>query len=92
MAARRKVLGVAVAVAACLVSGSLLDSEGLRRYFDVQRQVAAAEERNARLDAEIAALRQEVRALRTDRPTQERAVREELGFVAPGELVFVEVP
>jgi cell division protein FtsB len=46
------------------------------------------EDENARIAAENARLAREVRALRTDPSALERAAREELRFVRPGERVY----
>ena len=46
------------------------------------------EDENARLAAENAALSREARALRGDPAALERAAREELRFVRPGERVY----
>ena len=51
------------------------------------REVAQAEERIRALERQNEVLRDEVAALRTDPFAQERAVREELGWVRPGETL-----
>jgi cell division protein FtsB len=78
--------GVAVAALAALAA---LDPAGLRRYVALGREVERMRSENARLAAENAQLAREVRALRSDPAALERAVREELRYVRPGERVYV---
>jgi cell division protein FtsB len=82
--ARWGVVG-AVAVAAAAVAW---DPDGLRKYLRLQVEVRRMQTENARLSEENAALAREARALRTDRAALERAAREELRFVRPGERVY----
>ncbi len=93
MVQRRQVLWGAVVVALVLAVGSAVAEGGFRRYFKLTRDVQALKERNGRLAEENARLRREVEALRDDPRALERAVREELGYVRDGELVFnLEAP
>lgn len=75
----------AVAVAA---AAAALDPSGLRRYGELSGEVRRMEAENDRLTAENAALSREARALRSDPTALERAAREELRFVRPGERVY----
>lgn len=84
---RKKLWGAAVA-ALVLCALSVADAEGFRRYFRLRQDVARLTERNAALAEENAALVREIAALRTDPGALERAAREELNYVKPGELVF----
>lgn len=87
MTARQKLLSVAaVAVALSLVS--VVDAKGFRRYLKLRGDVNALQERNSALAAQNEALLREIQALREDPAALERAVREELGYVKPGEIVF----
>lgn len=93
MARRRQVLWGSVVVALVLAVGSAAAEGGFRRYWRLKQDVRTLEERNARLAQDNARLRREVEALRDDPQALERAAREELGYVRPGELVFdVEAP
>jgi len=85
-ARRWAVYGTIVLALAAL---SLLDPAGLRKYLSLSREVDRMRGENARLAAENASLGREVRALRTDPAAQERAVREELRYIRPGERVYV---
>lgn len=80
-------------VALALAVGSAAAEGGFRRYWRLKQDVRTLEERNAKLAQDNAKLRREVEALRGDRAALERAAREELGYVKPGEVVFdVEEP
>ncbi len=87
-AARRKFLVVAVGVAGALSLLSVADAKGFRRYLSLKQDVSALQERNRVLAEQNESLREEINALRKDPAALERAVREELGYVKPGELVF----
>lgn len=75
----------AVAVAA---AAAALDPSGLRRFLALSGEVRRMQGENSRLATENAALSREVRALRSDPAALERAAREELRFVRPGERVY----
>ncbi len=82
--ARVWVVGAVLAAAAAAV----LDPQGLRRYLALAAEVRRIEGENARLASENAALAREASALRSDPAALERAAREELRFVRPGERVY----
>jgi len=88
MVQRRKWLGLAAAVALGLSLVSAADADGFRRYFRLRRDLAALEQRRDRFASENARLAREIEALRKDPAAQERAAREELGYVKPGEVVI----
>jgi cell division protein FtsB len=85
---RGKAIKWAAGVAAALVLLSLMDSGGFRRRRALQRELADLEERNRALRERNQLLIEEIELLRSDPRAQERAAREVLGFVKPGELVF----
>ncbi|HEY8211216.1 MAG TPA: septum formation initiator family protein [Myxococcaceae bacterium] len=85
---RGKAIKWAAGVAAALVMLSLMDSGGFRRRRALQRDLQDLEERNRGLRERNQALLEEIELLRSDPAAIERAAREELGFVRPGELVF----
>ncbi len=90
---RRQVLWASVFVALLLAAASALAEGGFRRYARLTNDVRTVRERNLRLTEDNARLRREVDALRSDPRALERAAREELGLVRPGELVFsLEAP
>jgi cell division protein FtsB len=78
-------LGGAVALAA---AAAALDPGGVRKVLRLQAEIHRMQEENARLAADNASLVREARALRGDPAALERAAREELRFVRPGERVY----
>lgn len=77
-----------VGLVALAAAAAVLDPNGLRRYLSLAEEVRRMEGENGRLAAENAALAREARALRSDPAALERAAREELRFVRPGERVY----
>ncbi len=67
---------------------TLFDGRGLRRWQALREEVAAVRAHDDALARENAALAREVDAREHDPRYQVRAVREELGFVRPGELLL----
>jgi cell division protein FtsB len=93
MTARNKVLMVAAVLAGVLSLASVADAKGFRRYLRLRQDVEALQERNRGLAQQNESLLREINALRKDPAALERAAREELGYVKPGELVFhLEAP
>lgn len=93
MMRRRQVLWASVFVALVLAAASAMAEGGFRRYLRLSQDVKSLKERNQRLTDDNARLRREVDALRDDPKALERAAREELGLVKPGEIVFsLEAP
>jgi cell division protein FtsB len=88
MVSPRKMIWAAVAVSLVLAVSSLADPGGFRRTWRLQDDVRALQARTERLGSENARLRREVTALKEDPQAIERAVREELGHVRPGELII----
>jgi cell division protein FtsB len=80
-------------LALVLLGVSLAAEGGLRRYFRLRADLHTLEQRNTHLAEENAKLRREVQALHDDPVAIERAAREELGLVRPGEVVItLETP
>jgi cell division protein FtsB len=87
--ARRRRLALAyVAILALLLLASALDAGGLRRALHLEAQARRLSEDDAALEARVVRLRREVKALRGDPAALERAAREELGYVRPGEIIY----
>ena len=82
--ARWVVLGT-VALAA---GAAAWDPDGVWKYLRLRTEVGRMQAENAQLSAENAALASEARGLRGDPAALERAAREELRFVRPGERVY----
>lgn len=88
MTARKKFLGVAAVLAGVLSLASVADARGFRRYLTLRQDVEALQERNRALAEQNETLRREINALRKEPAALERAAREELGYIKPGEIVF----
>jgi cell division protein FtsB len=67
---------------------SAADPSGLRKHLRLRGEVERMREDNLRLAGENARLAREARALRSEPAALERAAREELRFVRPGEVVY----
>jgi cell division protein FtsB len=85
---RQQFLWACVFVASILAVASAVAEGGFRRYMRLSQDVKSLKERNKRLGDDNVRLRREVEALRDDPRALERAAREELGLVKPGEIVF----
>ena len=84
-------LAISLLAGLALVIHTLLDDAGWRQRRQLRSSVQIIEKKNRETKARIERLSNEVRALR-DRPSvQERAVRHELGYIKPGDVV-VDVP
>lgn len=85
---RRRLHLLAAAGLLVLLGASALDPGGLRavRRLEADARRVAAE--NRELERDNARARREIRALHGDPAALERAAREELGFVKPGEVVY----
>ena len=73
---------------ALLVGVSVMDGRGFRRYLRLQQDVMSLQERNRVVSEQNATLQLEVERLKREPRALERAVREELGYVKPGEIVI----
>jgi cell division protein FtsB len=71
-----------------VATSTALDSKGFGRYSKVRDEAASLRLKNAELAAENLKFAREVDALQHDPRYQERAVRQELGLIRPGELVL----
>ncbi len=61
---------------------------GLSKYLKLKRKDADMEREVKRLESEIARIQEEEHLLKTDLTRLEEVVREELGLVKPGEIVY----
>jgi cell division protein FtsB len=76
-------------LALTLVIESLFGSRGLSAMLQARKDYATATAELDRLRAENAGLRGEARRLREDPAAIEEAARRDLGYMAPGEKVFI---
>jgi cell division protein FtsB len=88
MPTRGKKVWLVVLAAAVLAIVSVADGRGFRRYLRFRQEAVDLESRNQGLREQNQRYRGEIEALRGDRAALERAVREELGYVRPGEIVL----
>jgi cell division protein FtsB len=72
-----------------LALNAIAGSRGLPAVLQARRDFDRDEQALQRLRAENAALRQDIRRLREDPETVEEVARRELGYIRPGEKVFV---
>lgn len=93
MSPRRKLLWFTVAAAGALLVISAADPKGFRRYFKLEAEIDGLSARNEALVAKNRELVREIEAMRKSPAALERAAREELGYVKPGEIVInLEAP
>ena len=85
---RRRATYGYIALVGALLTCSALDAGGLRRAWLLEGQARRLERDDAALEAQVIRLRREVKALRGDPAALERAAREELGYVRPGEIIY----
>lgn len=91
--ARRWLVRLLVVALLALGLGTLplqiFGERGLTRYRRLQKEHRSLAVRNQRLARDIRQMELEVRRLRDDDVTLERAARDDLGMVRAGELIFV---
>jgi cell division protein FtsB len=88
----RKQQGIVVALVLVFLGGTAAAFFGDRGYLDLKRQQARFRELrevHAAHQLRVDALRREIERLRTDPFAVERIARENLGYVAPGELTLL---
>ena len=79
---------VPAAIALAATVAALDGDSGLRPWLALRGELSEAQGRIADLEAEVAALRPRVEALASDRFAIERAIREDLELVRPGETLL----
>ncbi len=84
---RKFTLCYLVAVLA-LLGLSALDGNGLRKARRNEAEAERLARENGALEQHVTRLRREVKALQGDPAALERAAREDLGYVKPGEIVY----
>jgi cell division protein FtsB len=83
----RPVLLAVALVCAAIGYAWIVPESGFPTWLRLRDEVTQAEDRIHTLERQNTVLRDEVAALRVDSFAQERAVREELGWVRPGETL-----
>ncbi len=71
-----------------LCAAAAADPRGWQRYFKLRDEVQRLQDKNRVAARENQHLLREVRALRDNPAAIERAARQELGFIHPGEIVL----
>jgi cell division protein FtsB len=87
-AQRLVTIGLVVATSV-LVLNVLVGTRGLPAVFQARRDHQAASSELQRIREENTRLRQEIMRLRSDPSAIEELARRELGFISPGEKVFI---
>ncbi|MFL5262088.1 MAG: FtsB family cell division protein [Anaeromyxobacteraceae bacterium] len=85
---RRRATYGYLAVLAALLAWSALDANGLRHALKLDGEAKRLDRETAEAEARVARLRRDVKALRGDPAALERAAREDLGYVRPGEVIY----
>ena len=85
---RRKILWLVSVAAVATAAAVAFDGEGLKKYRVMRDQAAQLRGENVVLEAEIGRLTREAQALRSNPAALERAAREELRFIRPGEFIY----
>ncbi len=88
MLRQRLAIVAATGVSAALIAAILFGSRGLLHLRALTSEETAIRQRIGSLLVENQRLRTQLHALRTDDRYLERLVREQLGFVRPGEVVY----
>ncbi|MBI5510548.1 MAG: septum formation initiator family protein [Deltaproteobacteria bacterium] len=80
--------GLLLLVSALLLLQTLLEPEGWGRHQKARADLEALRAENGRLESEVSELRRQIEALRTRAEVQEHVIRDELGFIRPGEVTL----
>ena len=75
-----------------LILFAFLYLPSLSRYFELRQEESRIEHELAGLESQIQALKEEKELLEKDKEYLEKVIREELGLVRPGEMVYKLVP
>ncbi len=92
MKTRRKLVIAYGGAIVLLLAASALHPAGLRKHHALSADVARISAENEQLREKNQRLRREARALAGDPAALERAAREELGYVRPGERIYDLAP
>jgi cell division protein FtsB len=83
----RRFLWIPVLIGAAALYATVDDEAGVLTWHRLGTELDESRERIAALEREIAALRRDAEALENDPAALERAIREDLEFARPGEVV-----
>jgi cell division protein FtsB len=86
-------LALSLVASAAIVAHTLLAPDGWRRRTHVRQALAEVQSEVLAAELRVGELETQIEALRTRPEVQERVVRDELGFVRPGDVVLeLEAP
>ena len=86
---RRKLILIIVAgFSVAVLFHTLFISNGWSDRQKLRADLAAVQAENKEIEAEVDKLRSQIDALRRRHTVQERVVRDELGYVKPGDIVL----
>ncbi len=77
------------ALVALFIGAALFDDDGVVRHERLSEELDRLHVLNAQLDEQNGGLRTEAKALRHDERYVEHVIRDELGWVAEDEVVFI---
>jgi cell division protein FtsB len=83
----RRFLWIPALLGAVVLYAYIDDEAGVRTWHRLGMDLSASQERIAALQLEIAELRRDAEALESDPAALERAIREDLEFARPGDVV-----
>ncbi len=89
---RKTILLAAVGFSTVVVGVAVLGPQGLPQLRRLSNEAGRLSKQNTALEAENAQLRTDIEALRSSPRMQEKVVREELGYVKPGEQLWTVTP
>ncbi|MEK7703599.1 MAG: septum formation initiator family protein [Myxococcota bacterium] len=81
-------IGLSLLAGAALVGSTLWQEQGWTRRVRANTALETVEGKNREARGRVEHLGNEVRALRERPQAQERAVRQELGYIKPGDVVL----
>lgn len=87
--ALRVVAAIGAVLVACFIGGALIGEGGVARHEKLREELRQVEAMNRDLARDNAKLDREVKALKSDEAYIEHVIRDELGWVAPDEMVLI---
>ncbi len=69
-----------------LVLLNFLGPRGIIQWVLVEQEIGRLQQKKAQVDAEVLGLKAELQQFKHSRIARERSIREELGYLKPGEL------
>ena len=76
-------------IAAMLLFFTVTGNHGVLQLEKINNELAAYEQKNGHLEADIGALEQKIFAVQNQNSALEKVAREELGLAKPNEIVYI---